>query len=127
MTHPEDPTTPEVLPSWAPPAPAYGYPYPYAQLPATNGMSIAAMVVSIVAIASICATFFGSLVLGPTGAILGHVARRQIKLRGESGDAMALTGIIVGWIGFALGLLLLAAFVGLFIWAGQQPPTDIGE
>jgi hypothetical protein len=39
------------------------------------------------------------------GAIMGHVARRQIRERGEEGDGMALTGVIVGWIVFSLAIL----------------------
>jgi hypothetical protein len=37
------------------------------------------------------------VVLPPLGAILGHVARRQIKQSGESGDGVARAAIIVGW------------------------------
>jgi hypothetical protein len=57
--------------------------------------------------------------LGPIGAILGHVARKQIRETGEQGDGMALAGIIVGWITtgivvcVCLGYFALAAaFIG---------------
>ncbi|GAA3657906.1 hypothetical protein GCM10022237_17430 [Nocardioides ginsengisoli] len=86
----------------------YGYGY---QSPTTNGMAIASLVVSVLSIVGVC--LCGVLgVAGAVGAILGHVARRQIKARGENGDGLALAGIIVGWIVFgltlALGVVLIA-------------------
>jgi hypothetical protein len=29
---------------------------------------------------------------------MGHVARKQIRERGEQGDGFALAGIIIGWV-----------------------------
>jgi hypothetical protein len=70
----------------------------------TNGLAIASMIVSLVG-------------FGPVGAIMGHIARRQIRERNEQGDGFALAGIIVGWVitgfwvlccgGYALGFALL--------------------
>jgi hypothetical protein len=34
--------------------------------------------------------------------IVGNVARRQIRERGEQGDGLAVAGIIIGWVGIAL-------------------------
>jgi hypothetical protein len=101
----------EWAPAGAPPtAPGYAYPAPYghaypAPVARNNGLAIASMVVSIAAFA-VC----GGL-LGIVGAILGHVARRQIREQGGEGDGMALAGIIVGWIGFAIGLALVAFYI----------------
>jgi hypothetical protein len=98
--------------------PGYGYPPPP---PKANSMAVAAMAVSIAsAVAMVCAFCFSLLAVvplggGATGAILGFVARRQIRERGERGDGMALAGIIVGLIAAALGVLLLALMV---IWFG---------
>jgi hypothetical protein len=83
-------------------------------------MAVASMVVSIVSAAGLCAYGFGGL-LGALGAILGHVARRQIRLRYEGGEGMALAGIIVGWIAFGLGLIISAAFVVFFAVAFNDP------
>jgi hypothetical protein len=96
----------------------YGYAQPVAQR--TNGLAIAAMVVSL---SSIVVCGFPAII----GAIMGHVARRQIRERGEAGDGMALTGVIVGWIVFVLSILATAAYVIFFVWAinnantGYQP------
>jgi hypothetical protein len=68
-------------------------------------MAIASLVVSVLSIVGVCLCGFLG-VAGVVGAILGHVARRQIKARGENGDGLALAGIIVGWIVFGLTLTL---------------------
>jgi hypothetical protein len=98
--------------SATPASPGYGYGYPgYAPTPTrqTNGLAIAAMVVSL---ASIVVCGYPAIV----GAIMGHVARKQIRERGEEGDGMALTGVIVGWIVFALSVLGTLAYIIFFIW-----------
>lgn len=74
--------------------PTGAYRRPGEQLP-TNGLAIASLVVSLVAPLTMGMT-------GPVGAILGHVARRQIQERGEAGDGFALAGIIIGWVAFAV-------------------------
>jgi len=68
------------------------------------------MVLSIVGVMLIVCYGFGGL-LGAAGAIMGHIARRQIRTTQEAGDPMAKAGIIVGWI--VLGLAV--AFLGLLI------------
>ena len=105
--------------------PAYGqpgYPQPgYPQYPGypvmavsqkTNGMSIASLVVSLSGVVFLFC-YGGGAVLGLVGAILGHVARGQIRQRNEGGGGMALAGIIVGWITVALGAII----IGLIVWA----------
>lgn len=88
--------------------PAQPYPYGYQMAPPTNGMAIASLVTSI-ALLLFCSP------LAVVGAILGHVARRQIRERGEDGDGLALAAIIIGWVGFALVLFSVAAFWALVV------------
>jgi hypothetical protein len=105
------PSTPMGPPQY--PAPQYpAQPYPYAPYPAsygypppkpTNNLAVASMVTSIAGAATLFCWGLGTIV-GLVGAILGHIARRRIRNSGEGGDAMALTGIIVGWIVLALGI-----------------------
>ncbi|HKS98479.1 MAG TPA: DUF4190 domain-containing protein [Rugosimonospora sp.] len=102
-------------PGYVPPQPGYagypGYAAPVMTPPqSTNGMAIASLVLSLVGLTTCGVT---SLI----GAILGHVARRQIRERGEGGDGMALAGIISGWIIFALALLGGTAYVLFIVWA----------
>ena len=100
--------------------PAYSYGTPAVVVPAqsTNGMAIASLVCSLA----------GILTCGVTaiiGAILGHVARRQIRERGEGGDGLALAGIITGWIIFglnALGWTLYIVFFVILIGAAATSP-----
>jgi hypothetical protein len=100
-----------------PPVPGYGYPPPAKP----NSLALAAMIVSIAsAVSLLCAFCFSLLAVvslggGVTGTILGFVARRQIRERGEGGDGMALAGIIVGLVAAGLGVLALVAMV---LWFG---------
>jgi hypothetical protein len=84
-------------------SPYGGYSYPVT--PATNGMAIASLIVSMVGITSCC------LPLGLIGAILGHMARGQMRDRNESGNGLALAGIIIGWLSTALMLLCCVGFL----------------
>ena len=89
--------------------PAYGYGTPAVMMPvapaqSTNGMAIASLVCSLAGLATCGVTAI-------VGAILGHVARRQIRERGDGGDGLALAGIISGWIIFALYALGIAAYI----------------
>jgi uncharacterized protein DUF4190 len=104
-------------PTYSQPAyPQQGYAQtPYAQTPygqpvyavaPTNGMAIASLVCSL-----------AGLLVGisaPVGAILGHIARRQIRTTGEQGDGMALAGIIVGWVITGLFLCACVVYIGFF-------------
>ncbi|MEV5002250.1 DUF4190 domain-containing protein [Nocardioides sp. LML1-1-1.1] len=85
----------------------YGQPYGgYAYTPPapTNGMAIASLVISIAGLLVCCGA--PSVV----GAILGHVARKQINERGESGAGLALAGIIVGWIAFGFFVVVATIY-----------------
>ena len=91
---------------------------PVAASPSTNGMAIASLVCSLAGLATCGLT---SIV----GAILGHVARRQIRERGEGGDGLALAGIISGWIIFALaaaGIALYVVFAIILVSAAATNP-----
>jgi hypothetical protein len=45
------------------------------------------------AISALVSSFF----IGPTGVILGHIARHQIKDSGEGGRGLAITALVVGY------------------------------
>jgi len=91
-----------------PPAPgAAGYPGApgYPGMPVqqkNNGLATGSMIVSIVSILCLQP-------IGLVGAIMGHVALGQINKSGgtQGGRGMALAGIIIGWIAFALFVLFL--------------------
>ncbi len=99
------------LPYGAAPSP-YGT---FQPTPQTNGLAIASLIVSIGSLVFCCG------LPAIVGAILGHVARKQIREQGQSGEGIALGGIIVGWIAFGLGMALavfyVVAIVILGVWA----------
>lgn len=72
-----------------------------------NGMAIASLVLGLLCVPS-------GGVLGLPAVITGHLARKQIRETQESGDGMATTGLVLGYLSlagwaavFLLGVLLL--------------------
>lgn len=121
-TPPGQPTYPNAgfaAPGASPPGYGYTPQYTYPPPQKHNGMAIASLVVSIVGMLVLACYGLGGLI-GLVGAILGHVSRRQIKERGENGEGMALAGVIVGWIAFALGILIIGAIVALIVIAASS-------
>lgn len=95
--------------------PAAGYPaYAYPPARQHNGMAIASLVVSCLGVLGLCGYGLGGF-LGAIGAVLGHVARRQIRDSGDNGDGLALAGIIVGWVTTAL-FVIAVVLIGIFVW-----------
>jgi len=54
-----------------------------------------------------------AFVFAPLGAVFGHVAKRQISQRRESGDGLATTGLAVSYFVIGLGVLAVASAAGL--------------
>jgi peptidoglycan biosynthesis protein MviN/MurJ (putative lipid II flippase) len=76
------------------------YQQPYTQ-PApvrTNGLAIASMVLGITGVSILA-------------VILGHVAHSQIKRTGDDGKGMATAGLVLGYIGTILYLVMIIALV----------------
>lgn len=75
---------------------------------------------------AILALIFAFL-FAPLGIIFGHIARGQIKRTGEDGDALALAGLIIGYIFTAIGVLAVVAWIafwGLFATAVTSAADD---
>jgi hypothetical protein len=101
--------------SYPPGYPGYGYGPPMPVPVKTNSLAITSMVLAL------CGLACG--LTAPIGAIMGHVARRQIRQRGEGGDGMALAGIIVGWILTGLILAYIVFIVIMIIYAASHSST----
>jgi hypothetical protein len=81
----------------------------------TNTLAIISMIASIVGFLWIL-PFIGSL----AGVIMGHISLRQIATNGEKGRGMALAGVIVGYVGLALFVIGIIAFIAFFAFAASQ-------
>lgn len=97
---------------WAPQGPP---PPGYAALPVTNGKATASMVtgVSTLVLSWCC----GLGVLGLVAVFLGLRARTEIRLSGgtQSGEGLAVTGIVTGVLAALVGLLTVVLVVVLIV------------
>jgi hypothetical protein len=85
----------------APYGQAAPYGYGYAPAAKTNPLSIVSLVLSILGFIWVL-PLIGSL----GGAIVGHFALKQIARDGTQGRGMALAGVIVGWAGVGITVLI---------------------
>ena len=91
----------------------YGQPTGYYQQPGTNGMAIGSLVSSLVGF--VLGWAFSPLFLGMlVGIVLGHISLSQIKKTGEQGRGLAIGGLICGYLGTAIFVLLMLGFLAIF-------------
>jgi len=94
------------------PADHRGQQLPYAA-PRTNGLAIASLVLGILWL-----WWTGSLL----ALILGYASLRQIRQRGDAGRGIAIAGIVLGWVGVGLGVILAI----LIVLAAISAPPGYG-
>jgi len=88
-------------------------PTPYAATPAAapaakwNVLSIISLVTSI-------------LGLSLVGIITGHIGLSQIKKTGEQGNVLAIIGLVLGYLGFVIGLIVVITIVGAAAVGGSS-------
>lgn len=91
------------------PAPQYGQPQPqspYGYAPAappTNTMAILSLVFA--------------FVFAPLAVVFGHMAKKQIRERGEGGDGLATAGLVLGYIFTGLTVAICCVYGVIFIAA----------
>ncbi|MGW2560094.1 DUF4190 domain-containing protein [Streptomyces sp. NPDC001514] len=115
-------------------APGYGYPgYPGYSGSWTmgtqpqNGMGTAAMVLGILAVCLFCMYGIPSLILGVLALIFGILGRKRYQ-RGEANNkGQALAGIILGSVGIALGLAIIAFFAWIIVNADKWEESGVDE
>jgi uncharacterized membrane protein len=78
----------------------------YPPVRSTNGLAVAALICGV-------AQFVVGVTFIPA-IICGHLARRQIRQTGEAGDGMALAGLILGYVGAVLLILVILLMFFLF-------------
>jgi hypothetical protein len=77
----------------------------------TNGLAIAALVSSLAGVITV--------ISAPVGAVLGHLALREIGRTGQDGRCLAIAAIWVGWI--ITGLVLLGCCGVVAVWRAAVP------
>jgi hypothetical protein len=86
--------------------PGYGQPYaqqPYPSQAQTNTMAILSLVFA--------------FVFSPAAIVMGHVAKKQIRRTGESGEGLATAGLWLGYIFTGLYVLICAFYIVVVIFA----------
>ncbi len=78
----------------------------YGQYPAAGGPGST----NTMAVLSLVFAFVASLL----GVIFGHIARGQIRRTGEQGWGLATAGLIIGYIGIAVGVIALIVWFAVF-------------
>ncbi|MEA2451544.1 MAG: hypothetical protein QOG04_254 [Actinomycetota bacterium] len=77
----------------------------------TNGKAIGSVIMGVIGVTGF--PFVASIV----AIVLGHMARDEMKTDGKQGHGLALTGIILGWIGVIVLLVLIFVFGWFVTWA----------
>jgi uncharacterized protein DUF4190 len=100
-----------------PPAPqGYGPPGAGYAAQRTDGLAIASLVIGICSI--VCSFACLGVILGPTAAIMGFIARQRIATSSGAlgGGALATIGLILGIIGFlaSVGAFFAIVMTGMF-------------
>ncbi len=95
---------PVPVPHWRPVPPA----------PRTNPLAIASLV------CGLAQPFTGGLTMIPA-VVLGHVAQSQIRRTGERGGALATVGLVLGWFGIAVVVLVILLVAIVARHSGPAP------
>jgi len=116
---------PPAYPTAPPPAYAATPPPGYATAPGyrppakpkNNGLAIASLVLGILSVVFFCAWFFP--VMPILAVIFGHIALSQIRKQGTGGRGFAIAGLVTGYIGLAITVVLII----LMIFGTVTSPT----
>ena len=91
---------------YMPPPPGGGYGAGYTGYAGqrTDGLAVASLIIGIVSI--VCSVACLGIILGPTAAIMGFIARQRIATSGGAlgGGTLAIVGLILGIVGFVTGV-----------------------
>jgi hypothetical protein len=58
------------------------------------------------------------------GIITGHIALNQIKKTGEQGNVLAIIGLILGYLGIVVVVILGIVWIGILVAAGTSGYTS---
>ncbi|GLI28000.1 hypothetical protein ARHIZOSPH14_22420 [Agromyces rhizosphaerae] len=91
----------------------------YSAAPAPSGQYAAApntQKTNVLAIISLVSAFFISLV----AVITGHIALSQIKKTGEQGRGLAIAGLVIGYIGLVVGVIVFIFWIAVIGFAASS-------
>ncbi|MFA1551697.1 DUF4190 domain-containing protein [Actinomadura chokoriensis] len=98
--------------------PPYGEPRGGPRPQGTNSLAVASLIL-------------GILWLGWIGSILaivfGHVSLSQIKRTGQAGKGMAIAGLVLGYLGLVIGVIVVTLLVALFNDTGEKQTRVVLE
>lgn len=80
------------------------------QIPKTNGKSIAALVLGILAVVI---PYIG-LIIGIIAIIFANISLKEIKKTGDQGRGMAIAGLVCGIVGTAIYAIILLILIIAF-------------
>ena len=92
-------------------------PYSSPQQPYGAPMGAPAARWNTLAIISLVASIIG---IHLAGIITGHIALSQIKKTGEQGNILAIIGLILGYLGIVVVVILVIVWVGLIYGAATS-------
>ena len=92
-------------------------PYSTPQQPYGAPMGIPAAKWNTLAIISLVASVIG---IHLAGIITGHIALSQIKKTGEQGNVLAIVGLILGYLGIVVVVILAIVWFGLIFGAATS-------
>lgn len=90
-----------------------GYGGGYGGPPQSSSKALWSMIIGIVSVPLACYACLGWI--GIAAIVMGNQARKEIAASGgmQTGEGQAKAGVILGWIGVALGTIVLIANIGL--------------
>lgn len=95
--------------------------------PRTNPLALWSMITGI---GGIAIGWFTPLPLSIAAIILGHIGLVQVKRTGEEGRSYALAGLIMGYVGFGIAVIVVAFFsiwfFAMIFGAGMTHGYDYG-
>ncbi|MFF7450515.1 MULTISPECIES: DUF1707 domain-containing protein [unclassified Streptomyces] len=91
--------------------PVIAQPFMAVPRPRTNGKAVGAALCGV-----LCLPSFG--LTGVPAVVLGQAARSEIQRTGEAGDALALLGLVLGWMSVAAWTVFLTLLLAVAIGGG---------
>lgn len=93
------------------------YAAPQPQQPYSAAVGAPAAKWNVLSIISLVASVVGFHLVG---IVTGHIALSQIKKTGEQGNVLAIIGLILGYLGFVVVVILFIVWIGIIVAASTS-------